>query len=50
MPVNPAEDINNIKVYHDCFCAFASFAAKAFFMSVTIVTEVKITHAKRKGS
>ena len=24
MPVNPAEDINNIKVYRDCFCALAS--------------------------
>ena len=46
LAINPAEDINNI----DCFCAFASFDAEAFFMSVTIVTEVKTKHAKRKGS
>ena len=36
--VIPAEDINNII---DCLCALASCDAGVFFMSVTIVTEVK---------
>ena len=32
------------------YCAFASFDAEVFFLGVTTFTEVKITHAKRKGS
>ena len=41
MPVNPAEDINNIKVYRDCFCALASWRRGFLFGRVIIRVEVK---------